>query len=71
MRLLATLRPFRPQASLPAASSLSTGEHDVGLHKMQHLVEEHGPHAVALMHSIKRALDPHNIFNPAKVVRFG
>ncbi|MDM0110033.1 FAD-linked oxidase C-terminal domain-containing protein [Variovorax sp. J22R24] len=48
----------------------STGEHGVGLHKMQYLVEEHGPHAVALMRSIKRALDPHNIFNPGKVVSF-
>jgi D-lactate dehydrogenase (cytochrome) len=49
----------------------STGEHGVGLHKMQYLVEEHGPHAVALMRSIKRAMDPHNIFNPGKVVSFG
>ena len=49
----------------------STGEHGVGLHKMQYLVEEHGPHAVALMRSIKRALDPHDIFNPGKVVSFG
>ncbi|MEJ8848428.1 FAD-linked oxidase C-terminal domain-containing protein [Variovorax rhizosphaerae] len=48
----------------------STGEHGVGLHKMQYLVEEHGPHAVALMRSIKLAFDPHNIFNPGKVVSF-
>jgi D-lactate dehydrogenase (cytochrome) len=49
----------------------STGEHGVGLHKMQYLVEEHGPHTVALMRAIKRSFDPHNIFNPGKVVHFG
>ena len=48
----------------------STGEHGVGLHKMRYLVEEHGQHAVALMRSIKHALDPDNIFNPGKVVDF-
>ena len=48
----------------------STGEHGVGLHKMRYLVDEHGPHAVALMRSLKRAFDPHNIFNPGKVVAF-
>ncbi|QRF56199.1 FAD-binding oxidoreductase [Variovorax paradoxus] len=46
----------------------STGEHGVGLHKMQYLVEEHGAQAVGLMRAIKRALDPHDIFNPGKVV---
>ncbi|RCW69534.1 FAD-binding oxidoreductase [Pseudorhodoferax soli] len=49
----------------------STGEHGVGLHKMQYLVEEHGAVAVALMRSVKRAFDPQNIFNPGKVVSFG
>ena len=48
----------------------STGEHGVGLHKMQYLVEEHGEHTVALMRSVKQALDPDNIFNPGKVFSF-
>ena len=48
----------------------STGEHGVGLHKMKYLVEEHGPHAVAVMRALKQALDPHNILNPGKVVAF-
>jgi hypothetical protein len=48
----------------------STGEHGVGLHKMQYLTDEHGPHTVALMRAVKQAFDPRNIFNPGKVVSF-
>jgi D-lactate dehydrogenase (cytochrome) len=46
-----------------------TGEHGVGLHKIDYLHEEHGAHAVELMRRIKVALDPKNILNPGKVVR--
>ncbi|MCG2592435.1 FAD-binding protein [Ramlibacter sp. XY19] len=46
-----------------------TGEHGVGLHKIPYLEEEHGATAVEVMRRIKRALDPHNILNPGKVVR--
>ena len=44
-----------------------TGEHGIGLHKMGYLVEEAGEGAVAMMRSIKQALDPKNIMNPGKV----
>ena len=44
-----------------------TGEHGVGLHKMDFLVHEAGAGAVAMMRAIKQALDPHNILNPGKI----
>ena len=39
----------------------------VGLHKMSFLIDEAGEGAVAMMRTIKQALDPHNIMNPGKV----
>jgi D-lactate dehydrogenase (cytochrome) len=44
-----------------------TGEHGVGLHKMDFLVTEAGAGAVAMMRTIKQALDPYNIMNPGKI----
>ncbi|RMX03063.1 FAD-binding protein [Corticibacter populi] len=44
-----------------------TGEHGIGTHKMDFLVEEAGAGAVAVMRSIKHALDPQNILNPGKI----
>jgi D-lactate dehydrogenase (cytochrome) len=44
-----------------------TGEHGVGLHKMEFLVTETGNGAVDMMRTIKRALDPDNIMNPGKI----
>jgi D-lactate dehydrogenase (cytochrome) len=44
-----------------------TGEHGVGLHKMEFLVSETGAGAVDMMRTIKRALDPKNIMNPGKI----
>ena len=44
-----------------------TGEHGVGLHKMDFLVSETGAAAMEMMRTIKRALDPKNIMNPGKI----
>ncbi|WP_119155544.1 FAD-binding oxidoreductase [Caldimonas tepidiphila] len=44
-----------------------TGEHGIGLHKMDFLVEEAGEGGVALMRAIKQTLDPRNIMNPGKI----
>ena len=44
-----------------------TGEHGVGLHKQDFLLEEAGAGAVEMMRTIKRALDPKNIMNPGKI----
>jgi len=45
-----------------------TGEHGVGMHKMDFLIQEHGPDAIDLMRRLKHALDPDNLLNPGKII---
>jgi len=51
-----------------AMDGTCTGEHGIGLHKIDLLEEELGPDAVDLMRRLKRAWDPLNILNPRKIV---
>jgi D-lactate dehydrogenase (cytochrome) len=44
-----------------------TGEHGIGLGKQEWLVKELGEDTVDLMRTLKRALDPKDLFNPGKI----
>ena len=44
-----------------------SGEHGVGIGKREFVLEEHGAEAVAVMRSVKQALDPRGILNPGKI----
>jgi D-lactate dehydrogenase (cytochrome) len=47
-----------------------TGEHGVGMHKMDFLIQEHGEEAIATMRILKHAFDPKNIMNPGKIIHW-
>ena len=44
-----------------------SGEHGVGIGKREFLVAEHGEEALAVMRSLKAALDPRGVMNPGKI----
>jgi D-lactate dehydrogenase (cytochrome) len=44
-----------------------SGEHGVGIGKREFLEQEHGAEALAVMRSVKQALDPRGVLNPGKI----
>ncbi len=57
-------------ALAPLQGSLSA-EHGIGLEKRDYLQYSRSPEEIALMHTLKHALDPKGILNPGKVLRKG
>jgi len=50
-----------------AAGGTVSGEHGVGMGKVQHCAREHGRAHMRVQSRIKRALDPDGIMNPGKL----
>ena len=46
-----------------------SAEHGVGSLKLDKLEQHKSPVALGMMRAIKRALDPHNVMNPGRVLR--
>lgn len=55
-------------AFLPDKHQTNLFQHSIGLGKKASLLKELGPETVGVMKSIKRALDPHWLMNPGKIM---
>ncbi len=55
-------------ATAIAMGGTCSGEHGIGVHKLDALVAEHGEAAITVMQTLKAAIDPHGIMNPGKTV---
>lgn len=51
-----------------AAGGTCTGEHGVGIGKIDYMRSEHGAAAIGLMRALKAAVDPTGIMNPGKIL---
>jgi len=45
-----------------------TGEHGIGMGKREALAREVGEPAIALMRTLKQAIDPAELMNPGKIL---
>ena len=54
-------------ARLEAVNGSISAEHGIGLEKREFLKHSRSPEEIALMRTIKRALDPSGILNPGKI----
>jgi len=46
-------------------------EHGVGIARTEFMAQQVGEHLLGVMHEIKVAFDPHNLFNPGKIIPTG
>ena len=73
--MTAFLRDFEPAVNTIVYDTVTryagsiSAEHGVGTLKLDKLIKHKSPVALALMHSIKHALDPHNLLNPGRVLK--
>jgi len=55
------------EATMNLAGTIS-GEHGIGITKMEYLPDQLGPDGIRLQDNIKRAFDPQSLINPGKVI---
>jgi len=54
--------------SLGRHGGVISAEHGIGLQKKAYLIHSRSPQEIALMKTLKKALDPKNILNPGKII---
>ena len=55
-------------ALVPQFKGSLAGEHGVGIARSEFMAEQLGDGLLGVMREIKASFDPHNLFNPGKVV---
>jgi FAD/FMN-containing dehydrogenase len=63
------MEPFIYDTLVKYRGSVSA-EHGIGLHKVKYLDRTQNQNSIELMKLIKRTMDPNNILNPYKVIKF-